>query len=194
MELLVRSCLSPAAAARSPPRHLPPHPTNPNPIHSGFGFVTFATKEEAQAAIDALNETELDGRTIRVNFAQPRDPNAPRPQRRGTCVTRVCVCTVGRTDRRYGVMFWRALVWFFVSRFFSTPPRIYHSLPPSTRPDTQASAGAAAGTVGAGVAVAATARAVGTAAAPPLRALKKKPRGDLGHVSGSLSGAVRAGL
>lgn len=50
---------------------------------SGFGFVTFATKEEAQAAIDALNETELDGRTIRVNFAQPRDPNAPRPPRRG---------------------------------------------------------------------------------------------------------------
>eukprot|EP00624_Nannochloropsis_granulata_P006677 evm.model.NODE_5049_length_5772_cov_33.805092.3 len=48
----------------------------------GFGFVTFAEKDEAQLAIDALNETELDGRTIRVNFAQPRDPNAPRPPRR----------------------------------------------------------------------------------------------------------------
>lgn len=68
----------------SHPLAYPPPPNHP----SGFGFVTFATKEEAQAAIDALNETELDGRTIRVNFAQPRDPNAPRPPRRSACLPR----------------------------------------------------------------------------------------------------------
>jgi len=61
----------------------PPQPLQPTQTHyRGFGFVTFADKDEAQLAIDALNETEIDGRTIRVNFAQPRDPNAPRPPRR----------------------------------------------------------------------------------------------------------------
>ncbi|KAI7897042.1 uncharacterized protein EV154DRAFT_535404 [Mucor mucedo] len=35
----------------------------------GFGFVTFSTAEEAKAAKDALNEKELDGRTIKVDSA-----------------------------------------------------------------------------------------------------------------------------
>ena len=34
----------------------------------GFGFVTFTEAENAKAAM-ALNNTELDGRTIRVDFA-----------------------------------------------------------------------------------------------------------------------------
>lgn len=38
----------------------------------GFGFVEYATDEQAQAAIDALNESELDGRTIHVNVARPK--------------------------------------------------------------------------------------------------------------------------
>lgn len=38
----------------------------------GFGFVTYATQEEADAAISTLNETQLDGRTIRVNMANSR--------------------------------------------------------------------------------------------------------------------------
>jgi cold-inducible RNA-binding protein len=38
----------------------------------GFGFVTFATEEEAQAALDALNGTDLDGRTIRIDLARER--------------------------------------------------------------------------------------------------------------------------
>lgn len=38
----------------------------------GFGFVTFATQGEADAAIAALNEQELDGRRIRVNMANSR--------------------------------------------------------------------------------------------------------------------------
>ncbi|KAL4401865.1 RNA binding protein [Malassezia pachydermatis] len=40
----------------------------------GFGFVTFMTQQEADAAIMALNEQELDGRRIRVNMANSRPP------------------------------------------------------------------------------------------------------------------------
>jgi len=42
----------------------------------GFGFVEFATEAEAQAAVDKLNQSELDGRTIFVDLARPKDPNA----------------------------------------------------------------------------------------------------------------------
>ena len=38
----------------------------------GFGFVTFATDEQAQAAKEAMNGTELDGRTLNVDEAQER--------------------------------------------------------------------------------------------------------------------------
>ncbi|KAJ5511015.1 hypothetical protein LT330_006282 [Penicillium expansum] len=38
----------------------------------GFGFVTFSSAEEAEAAINALNEQDLDGRRIRVNLANAR--------------------------------------------------------------------------------------------------------------------------
>jgi RNA recognition motif-containing protein len=38
----------------------------------GFGFVTFEDDEAADRAIAALNGTELDGRTIKVNVAQER--------------------------------------------------------------------------------------------------------------------------
>lgn len=39
----------------------------------GFGFVEMDNEEEAQNAIDTLNETELDGRTIVVKKAEPRE-------------------------------------------------------------------------------------------------------------------------
>jgi RNA recognition motif-containing protein len=38
----------------------------------GFGFVTYGTGQEADAAIASLNEQELDGRRLRVNLANPR--------------------------------------------------------------------------------------------------------------------------
>ncbi|KAJ8534119.1 hypothetical protein K7X08_007443 [Anisodus acutangulus] len=38
----------------------------------GFGFVTFNSAEDASAAIQALDQQELDGRTIRVNIANDR--------------------------------------------------------------------------------------------------------------------------
>lgn len=42
----------------------------------GFGFVTYATQEEADAAIVGMNEQQLDGRTIRVNMANSRPARA----------------------------------------------------------------------------------------------------------------------
>jgi RNA recognition motif-containing protein len=41
----------------------------------GFGFVEMANDAEAQAAIAALNETELDGRAIVVKPANPKTEN-----------------------------------------------------------------------------------------------------------------------
>ncbi|XP_076934376.1 glycine-rich RNA-binding protein 2, mitochondrial-like [Bidens hawaiensis] len=38
----------------------------------GFGFVTFADSETASAAIQAMDQRELHGRTVRVNFANDR--------------------------------------------------------------------------------------------------------------------------
>ena len=39
----------------------------------GFGFVEMESQEEAQKAISSLNGTELDGRTLTVNEAKPRE-------------------------------------------------------------------------------------------------------------------------
>ncbi len=38
----------------------------------GFGFVTMPNAQEANAAIEGLNETDLDGRSLRVNEARPK--------------------------------------------------------------------------------------------------------------------------
>ena len=39
----------------------------------GFGFVEMENDQEAQEAIKALNNSELDGRSIVVNVAKPRE-------------------------------------------------------------------------------------------------------------------------
>ena len=39
----------------------------------GFGFVEMSSDTEAQAAISALNGTQTDGRTLKVNEAKPRE-------------------------------------------------------------------------------------------------------------------------
>ena len=39
----------------------------------GFGFVEMEDDAAAQAAIDALNDSEHDGRNLRVNQARPRE-------------------------------------------------------------------------------------------------------------------------
>ncbi len=45
----------------------------------GFGFVEMPDDTQAQAAIEGLNGTTLEDRTIRVNQSQPK----PREERRG---------------------------------------------------------------------------------------------------------------
>ena len=42
----------------------------------GFAFVEMATEADAQAAIQAMDGYELDGRALRVNEAQERAPRA----------------------------------------------------------------------------------------------------------------------
>ena len=38
----------------------------------GFGFVEMPNDEEAKAAIEALNGSDMDGRALNVNEARPR--------------------------------------------------------------------------------------------------------------------------
>jgi RNA recognition motif-containing protein len=40
----------------------------------GFGFVEMANDAEAKAAIEALNESDYNGRPLTVNEAKPREP------------------------------------------------------------------------------------------------------------------------
>jgi len=44
----------------------------------GFAFVEMATKEAADAAIQALDGRELDGRTLKVNEAKPKEDRGGR--------------------------------------------------------------------------------------------------------------------
>jgi len=44
----------------------------------GFGFVEFENDDEGKAAEAAMNETDLGGRTIRVNEARPLEDRGPR--------------------------------------------------------------------------------------------------------------------
>lgn len=47
----------------------------------GFAFVTYATPEEAQKAIEAMNGAQLDNRALTVNIARPKEerPRGDRP-------------------------------------------------------------------------------------------------------------------
>ncbi len=42
----------------------------------GFGFVEMPDKAEAEAAINALNGNDVDGRALRVNESQPKPRNS----------------------------------------------------------------------------------------------------------------------
>lgn len=42
----------------------------------GFGFVTMATKEGAEAAVQGLHGSEFKGRALTVNEARPREERA----------------------------------------------------------------------------------------------------------------------
>lgn len=43
----------------------------------GFGFVTFAKEEDAEKALNEMNGKDVEGRTIVVNFARPREERKP---------------------------------------------------------------------------------------------------------------------
>ena len=47
----------------------------------GFGFVDMPNESEAREAIASMNEKDLNGRTIKVNEAKPREERAPRRDR-----------------------------------------------------------------------------------------------------------------
>lgn len=40
----------------------------------GFGFVEFTNEEDAKAALEALNEFEVEGRPLKVTVARPKAP------------------------------------------------------------------------------------------------------------------------
>ena len=42
----------------------------------GFGFVEMSSQQEAEQAIKALNGTELEGRSLKVNESKPRENRA----------------------------------------------------------------------------------------------------------------------
>ena len=44
----------------------------------GFAFVDMSTPEEANEAVRMFNEKDLDGRSLRVNIAKPREERPPR--------------------------------------------------------------------------------------------------------------------
>jgi RNA recognition motif-containing protein len=48
----------------------------------GFGFVEMDSKDSGDKAIAALDGTDLQGRTIKVNEARPRETRESRPPRR----------------------------------------------------------------------------------------------------------------
>jgi cold-inducible RNA-binding protein len=50
----------------------------------GFGFVEMGSQAEAQAAIAALNGKELQGRTLTVNEARPREERGQGNRRAGS--------------------------------------------------------------------------------------------------------------
>lgn len=49
----------------------------------GFAFVTMPNTDQAQAAIAGMNGKELNGFTLKVNEARPRESRGPRPERTG---------------------------------------------------------------------------------------------------------------
>jgi len=52
---------------------IPTHPDTEQP--KGFGYVQFASIDEAKAAHAALNGEYIEGRPVRLDFSAPRDPS-----------------------------------------------------------------------------------------------------------------------
>ncbi len=75
----------------------------------GFAFVEMATEDEANAAIQGLNSKEVEGRSLRVDLARPKESRprdntrGPRPsgsgERRGGASSRFGNSNEGRRNR-----------------------------------------------------------------------------------------------
>ncbi|OMO68605.1 hypothetical protein COLO4_29541 [Corchorus olitorius] len=50
----------------------------------GFGFISFESAETLEAALNAMNGAELDGRPLRLNMAADRAPRTPSPETEST--------------------------------------------------------------------------------------------------------------
>lgn len=44
----------------------------------GFGFLEFSSADEARAAITGLDGRDVNGQTLKVSEAKPRNPSTPR--------------------------------------------------------------------------------------------------------------------
>ncbi|HXW86591.1 MAG TPA: RNA-binding protein [Candidatus Bathyarchaeia archaeon] len=49
----------------------------------GFAFVEMADSAEAQKAIDEINGSDVEGRTLLVNEARPQEPRQPQQRQHG---------------------------------------------------------------------------------------------------------------
>lgn len=47
----------------------------------GFGYVTFSSVEEAGTAMESMNGAEIAGRSVRLDYSQPRPQNGDSPAR-----------------------------------------------------------------------------------------------------------------
>lgn len=66
----------------------------------GFAFIEMPSNAEAQAAIQALNETEFRQRALTVNEARPREERSPGANRPGAPNDRGRSAPRGGRDRR----------------------------------------------------------------------------------------------
>lgn len=48
----------------------------------GFGFVTFKNEEDAKKAIEGMNESEVEGRNLKVSEAKPMEEMPRKPRQR----------------------------------------------------------------------------------------------------------------
>ena len=46
--------------------------------NKGFGFVEMSSSSEAEEAMEALNGTDFEGRTLKVDEARPKKPRSDR--------------------------------------------------------------------------------------------------------------------
>ncbi|OVE74285.1 RNA-binding protein [bacterium B13(2017)] len=67
----------------------------------GFGFVEMANKEDAEKAIEQLNDTEFQGRSIKVSEARPKSRNDSRRPRNFGGRSRNNDFSGGKSFKRY---------------------------------------------------------------------------------------------